>query len=177
MITIFQDMSKTAMDVAHIRTLLWNAYSPYMDQHATNIVRILKSQGKHTLMEAVENRRMTFETLIFSESYYLSDLDVWMMAARYNLPIVLFTSTYLKGFKTNSTMWLLAGGSSGSKFNFVRSGTTTVHNNVGEYHLVVPTMALTELGAFSEQFRLAKSGDAKFADCVVGLDQFLHSMD
>jgi len=175
MIAIFQDMFNTPMDVARIRTLLWNAYSPYMDQHAAKIVRILKSQGKHTLMEAVENRRMTFETLIFSESYYLSDLDVWMMAARYNLPIVIFTATYLKGFRTNSTMWLLAGGSSGSKFHFVRSGTTTIHNNVGEYHLVVPALALTELGVFSEQFKLAKSGDAKFADCVVAIDQFLHS--
>ena len=78
----------------------------------------------------------------------------------------------------NAAMWLLAAtGPPGARFYFVRSGTTTVHDNVGEYHLVVPTMALTELGAFSEQFRLAKSGDAKFADCVVGIDQFLHSMD
>ena len=177
MITIFQDMSKTAMDIAHIRTLLWAAYSPYIDQHAAKIVRVLKSQGKQTLMKAVEDGRMTFETLVFSESYYLSDLDVWMMAARYNLPIVLFTATHLKGFKNKTNTWLLAApGPPGSRFYFVRSGTTTVHDNVGEYHLVVPTMALTELGAFSEEFRLAKSGDAKFADCVVGIDQFLHSV-
>ena len=176
MVTILQEQFNKAIDVAGIRKLLWAAYSPHMAQHAAKIVSVLKSQGKHTLMEAVEHGRMTFETLVFSESYYLSDLDIWVMASRYNLPIVLFTSTYLKGFKHNArVMWLLAGGTSGSRFYFVRSGTTTERNNVGEYHLVVPTMALTGMGEFSEQFRSAESGDAKFADCVVGLDQFLHS--
>ncbi len=175
MITVLKEIFNKPVNVAGIRKLLWAAYAPHIELHSSRIVSVLKAQGKHTLMEAVEHGRMTLETLIFSESYYLSDLDIWVMATRYNLPIIIFTSTYLKGMKSRIS-WLRAGGAPGSNYYFIRSGTTTDKNNIGEYHLVVPTMPLTGLGEFSEQFRTAQTGDnPELAECIISLDAFLGS--
>ncbi len=175
MVHILQDYFNKPINVAGVRKLLWVAYAPYMEHYADRIVSVLKAQGKHTLMESVEKRRVTLETLIFSNNYYLSDLDIWVMASRYNLPIIIFTSTFLKGFSKRIS-WLRAGmDKTGGLYYFVRSGVTTTPNNVGENHLVIPKMTTTGLGEFSEQFKAAISGNEEHRMCVESFDAFMQS--
>jgi hypothetical protein len=176
MLTILNDKFGKMVDVRAVKELLWNGYSKLMDPYEPKLVEILRNQGKLRLMSPVAGGRVTLDALLFSENYYLSDLDIWVLATTYNLPVVLFSSTYLKGVQ-GKINWLKLGGGVGDKYYFVRSTITAERDNVSEYHLVKPAMQLNELGEFTAQYQSAIQGSHEHAKHVRSLVQMLESVE
>ena len=68
-----------------------------MDDYYTHIWYILKSQGKKNLMRLQWEGDVRFEDIIMSGDYYLTNLDLWLLAIKYNIPLILYSKrTYLK---------------------------------------------------------------------------------
>ena len=129
------------LTVSNIKSVLWGAYKEMIDKEEDNYAKIesiLKTQGKRKLFSG----NSTLEQIIASEGYFLSDLDIWVIATKLRLPIVLFSSTALKSLMdpTVKIDWLLMGGTNiqKDKYFFVRSP-----SNVMEYQLVIPPVELT----------------------------------
>ena len=129
------------LTVSNIKSVLWGAYKEYLDKENENYAKIesiLKMQGKRKLFSG----NSTLEQIIASEGYFLSDLDIWVIATKLRLPIVLFSSTALKSLMdpTVKIDWLLMGGTNiqKDKYFFVRSP-----SNVMEYQMVIPPAELT----------------------------------
>jgi hypothetical protein len=54
---------------------------------------ILLKNNKKTLLEKVINREITFEYLVYSDLYYVTYIDIYMLAKEYNLPIILLCNS------------------------------------------------------------------------------------
>jgi hypothetical protein len=131
--------SQVSLTIANIKQLLWTAYSKYLGNptYAEKIMDIFKIQGKTKLFKT----RASFEQVLHSDSYYVTDLDIWMLSKVLDLPIVLFSSTSLKSLFPTKANWLLLGGNYQTDiYYFVRSPNKM---DVMEYQLVIPGTLLT----------------------------------
>lgn len=129
------------LTVSNIKSVLWGAYKELIDKADDNYAKIesiLKTQGKRKLFSG----NSTLEQIIASDGYFLSDLDIWVIATKLRLPIVLFSSTALKSLMdpTVKIDWLLMGGTNvqKDKYFFVRSPSNSM-----EYQLIIPPAELT----------------------------------
>ncbi len=119
------------LTILNIKTILWTAYKEYTPAYGDKILTILKTQGK---------KIQDLEASIFSEAYMLTDLDIWVLATKLKLPIVLFSSTSVKSLMdpTKQIEWvILSGNIQKDAFYFVRSPV-----KMGDYQLVIPPSEL-----------------------------------
>jgi hypothetical protein len=79
-------------------------YSAYLEKpgYKEKIMSILNIHGKGKLFRGTA----TFEQVVKSEGYNVSDLDIWMLANTLALPIILFSSTSLKSLFYEKIDWL-----------------------------------------------------------------------
>jgi hypothetical protein len=186
MMTIFQAYTGVPHSIAQIKTKLWEGYSRLIQKDRMNLFRfidILNFQGKKKWMESVIQKRMTFDARIMSEEYHISDLDIWVLAHTYNLPIILFNPNNLKGFVSRKERaltpimeWVICGGKSSEKYYFVRSMITSKDiqiSGITQYQLVQPAIALNETKEFFKILEKAQDGDPKYKKNVWTIDEML----
>ena len=186
MMTIFQAYSGEPHSIAQIKEKLWEGYSQFIQKdrmHLFRFIDIMNFQGKKKLMDPLIQKQMTFESRIFSEEYYLSDLDIWVLAHTYKLPIILFNPNQLKGFVsrkerliTPKMEWVVCGGNTKEKYYFIRSNITAKDiqtSGIAQYHLVQPAIAINETREFYRVFEKAIEGDSEYKKNVWTIDQML----
>ena len=144
---ILQDKLKKLITIENLKISLWNAYSKYYDKYKQKILIILKKQGKGKILDSVIKNKVSFEDLLFSDSYYLTDLDIWMIADKFNLPIILFSSTKLGGL-VDSIDWLMLGTELSKPFYFIRSPQNIRSNTKTGYQLISPPVVLSDVNEF-----------------------------
>jgi len=144
---ILEDKLKKLITVENLKVTLWNAYSKYYDKYSSKILTILRKQGKIKILENVIKNKVSFEDLLFSDSYFLTDLDIWMLADKLKLPIILFSSTKL-GNLVDSVDWLFLGGDLSKPFYFIRSPQNMKPTTSTGYHLITPSVELSEVNEF-----------------------------
>ena len=83
-----KQMTNKIHGVQELREMIYDAYSEYIGQHKEKIVYLLSKQGKRSLFKS----QLDFETIVKSEAYFMTTLDVWVFAQKYNVPIILFSS-------------------------------------------------------------------------------------
>jgi hypothetical protein len=146
-------------------------------------IDIMNFQGKKKWMEPVIQKRMTFDARIFSEEYFLSDLDIWILAHTYKLPIILFNPNQLKGFVsrkdrsiTPKMEWVICGGTTKEKYFFIRSNITIKDiqlSRIVQYHLIQPAISINETKEFYRVFEKAIDGRSEYKQNVWTIDQML----
>jgi hypothetical protein len=155
--------------VADVRNKLSAAYLKLFENDPSNlskIAKILKEQGKSKIVERFLKAKSDatpedFGNIVVSEGYYLSDVDIWVLANEYNLPIVVFNANGLKGFFAKlddsassniHTQWVKMGGNKGDDYHFIRSKIRVAKgsyaNHIYEYNLVVPAVKLSQTKEF-----------------------------
>jgi len=123
----------------YVKDMLLRAYSKYLARpgYSEKIMNILSIQGKGKLFKL----NATFEQIVKSENYYITDLDIWVLSSALSLPIVLFSSTSLKSLFYQKIDWLMMGGNpQKNMYYFIRSPTKV---NEMEYQLILPGVHLT----------------------------------
>ena len=144
---ILEDKLKKLITVENLKVTLWNAYSTYYEKYSNKILTILRKQGKTKIVENVIKNKASFEDVLFSESYFLTDLDIWMLADKLKLPIILFSSTKL-GNLVDRVDWLLLGGDLSKPFYFIRSPQNMKSTSTTGYNLITPAVELSEVNEF-----------------------------
>jgi hypothetical protein len=123
----------------YVKDILLRTYSVYLEKpgYSEKIMSVLGIQGKGKLFRG----NATFEQVVKSENYYVTDLDIWMLAKALSLPIVLFSSTSLKSLFYEKIDWLImAGNPQTDVYYFIRSPTKVTEM---EYQLILPGVKLT----------------------------------
>jgi hypothetical protein len=165
-ISIFQQKLNTVISVQTVKGALWKKYSEYMGEHGENILNVLSLQGKKEMIMAVKRNQITMEELIMSSEYYLSNLDLWMLAAFFQLPIMLFSSKPLRNLLL-SVNWVILGGNRNSDRYFcVRSPSDYL--GLPLYHLVEPAYLLRDLKGFDTMIN-----NVSYAENNLSLDTYL----
>jgi hypothetical protein len=85
---ILQDFYKRQVPLNEIRKMIWEGYRDLWEneKYQKTIKTILIGQGKGQTMTSND-----LETSIMSESYFVTVLDIWIIAQKFNIPIVLFS--------------------------------------------------------------------------------------
>lgn len=172
---ILQDKLKKTLTVENLKVTLWNAYSKYYEKYATKILIILKKQGKKKILENVVNQKTTFEEIIFSDSYFLTDLDIWMLSDKLKLPIVLFSSTKLNNL-IDTIDWLVMSVDLSQPFYFIRSPQNLKPESKSGYQLIVPPVLMSEVKEFSSllQNKLLKNKESP-SEHLIKLHEYLEN--
>ena len=180
MMVVFKSYMGVSHTILQIKEKLWEAYSRLFQKdtlHLARCVEILGQQGKKKLMEPVVRKQMSFDVRLFSEEYYLSDLDIWVLADAFQIPIVLFNPNSLKGFSViHKIEWLICSSKNREKYYFIRStitNKTVQYDGIAHYHLVQPAFALSETREFYSMSVRALQGDVEYSRNVWSLEQML----
>jgi len=172
LVYIFQDKYKEVLSVRELKSSLWNGYSEILKEHKTKILNILEKEGKKKIVAEIKTGNSDLETAIVSDSYYLTDLDIWIFALKTNIQICLFSKNMLKGID-ESLEWIIFGNKYSEPHYFIRSPTINA-NRIPNYNLVVPSYKISELGDFEGIVQNAVSGRNKnYSKNIQSLNNFL----
>lgn len=138
----------TTPDINSIKQTLLGYYkSLFEGGYGPAIEQILKKEGKVFIRE-------NFEYFLMSETYYITNFDLWLYFSRTSLPntaVILFSALKIKEisetFNTDID-WLFLTGSSTApvqKYIFIRSPTTFVRGKIPAYSLITPIIQKREL--------------------------------
>jgi hypothetical protein len=173
---LLQDKYSRPYTITEIKKDLWKAYEPYMKEYNIKIVALLKSQGKIEMMNRIKKSLITFETLIMSEEYYITNLDLWMLASSKKLPIVLFCE---KNFKTMVTdvKWLVLGGENyQDKYYFIRSPMVIENNIPRGYSLIKTPLLIEEVKGLNTMIQSGINGVEEYKKSLISLDNYLRGL-
>jgi hypothetical protein len=95
-----ENLTKSAL-----KEILLREYLKLSKTYGSQLLKILRAQGKKILVGQIAKNQLTFEAMILSEDYYATILDVWILAVYYNLPLVFISDTSLM---ENSSRFMLA---------------------------------------------------------------------
>jgi hypothetical protein len=99
------------------------------------------------MVDDIVRGKYTLQTAIASEIYYLTNLDIWILATLFSLPIILFHQKKLKNL-VNTTNWLKLSEPPENKpqeFYFIRVSTEPVNpgNYLPQYNIIKPVLKKT----------------------------------
>lgn len=163
LIYIFQNKYREQISILSVKISILNGYKEYMKKYENKILSILKKQGKKNIVSNIEKNIYTLETIIMSEDYYLTDLDIWIFAQTAKIQICLFSRNGLKGINENIE-WKMLNQLYRENHYFIRSPTTIINNKPSSYNVITPSYGLGELREFETIVQNAISGRTKEYD-------------
>jgi hypothetical protein len=92
MLILLQNTNLTKND---LKEILVEEYALYYTDYKFEIIQVLKLQGKNKISKQLINKTTTLANLIMSEDYYATNLDLWLLAKHYDLPLIFFSGTEL----------------------------------------------------------------------------------
>ena len=114
----------------------------------------MKTQVNMSILKPFIEGKTTHENMVMSEGYRMTDLDIWILATNYNIPIVLFNVYKFRTLfeKKDDIEWVLMSKNTNEKFYFIRSNLTTiVETEQKPYSLIEQRYHFSELIPFQEK--------------------------
>lgn len=182
-------------NIDDVRQLVWESYrdliTPEEDERKQRnfdkIISILKDrQGKTGLLAGV-NTVEKFEDVVRSDAYFMTTLDLYVLAQKQGLPIILFSNSKEGGVKKSlddigfeSDNWLILGKrnprSADNKFYFVRAQKKIDGkknpNYIPSFSMVYKPFGLSELNDLSDKIQSAFQ-DKDFKGNMLSIEEFL----
>jgi hypothetical protein len=136
-LTIIKDHNKslrnmTKLDLKNELVVIYNSYG----EKIPNILNILESQGKFPLIKQVKKREINFDDLLLSEQYFLTNMDLGVIALHYKIPLVLLSSTKLI---ENNKEILVVYSTNDTDFYFVKVPGTRIETLPEQRLIYTPT--------------------------------------
>ena len=109
----------TKLDLKNELITIYQSYGELIP----NILNILERQGKFPLIKQVKKQVINFDDLLLSEQYFLTNLDLSVIALHYKIPLVLLSSTKLI---ENDEGLLVVYSTNATHFYFVKTPGTRI---------------------------------------------------
>ncbi len=166
-------------DVDELRNLIWSCYREIVrsPSNLRKVVKILGTmQGKASLVRGVDSMEK-FATMILNQNYFLTSLDIFVVARREKIPVILFSNESTLEDMNTDLNWMIAGvknegKSGGNKFYFVRAQRRTEDSRINENSLLEKAFNINELGEMKQLIQ-----DTIVNGRVQTVQQYLDGMD
>ena len=194
---IFGDFGITdVQNIDDVREILWNSYKNLItpednetkQQNMAKIISIMRNrQGKSAAFAYVDSVAK-FETVIMDANYFMTTLDLYVLAQNLGLPIILFTNNNKEntvqsledlGFENGN--WLIMGKqsekSADNKFYFVRAQkkiNAKTPASIPGHSMVYKPFGLTELNVLKERIQSAFQG-GDWSNHMMSIEEFLQA--
>ena len=117
-IDLIEKTTGERLQVNKIKNILFEEYNQYIKNYPQQIVDILITEGKKNLGDQVNSNKLSFSSLIFSDNYFLTILDFWLLVNRFKIPTFFISTTKL--LQTNYEKNIFLGyGNESDMFCFV----------------------------------------------------------
>ena len=124
------------LSINSIRKQLYDEYKKYLPTYEGQILDILMGQGKKSLVGRVKSKMITFHDLLFSESYYLTTLDYWILLTKFRISSFFISSKFLFDTKYMSNNMLVFDDGTLDTFAFIVIP-GIINDTVPAYKLIV----------------------------------------
>jgi hypothetical protein len=94
-LTIINAEKQQTLTINEIKEILLNEYLKLNQTYGDKILQIFRAQGKKLLAGQIVKKQIEFTNMIMSEEYYATNLDVWLLAIYYDIPLILLSDTSL----------------------------------------------------------------------------------
>jgi hypothetical protein len=89
------DVKQKDLTINELKEILLSEYIKIYDKYGSQILKILRAQGKKILAGQIEKKQISLSAMIMSEEYYATNLDIWLLAIYYNIPLIFISDTSL----------------------------------------------------------------------------------
>jgi hypothetical protein len=90
-----------------IRIDLEAEYLQYLPTYQNKIIDILIIEGKKTLGDQVRKNIISFKHFIFTDDYFITPLDIWILVEKYKIPTIFISAKFL--LQTKYTKQIFVG--------------------------------------------------------------------
>ena len=90
-----------------------------MNRFQQQIVDILIFEGKKTLGDQVKAETLSFSSFIYTDSYFITPFDMWLLVQKYKIPTIFVSQTPIKILTSGKHRSFLAHGDAKDKFVFI----------------------------------------------------------
>lgn len=182
---ILQQYTNVNVTVQYVKQYLCSMYHKFMPKYNSKIIKILRNQGKRDISKRLGRENATIDSIVFSDDYYLTDLDLWMIFEGSKIPVIVFYSTSCKTMVMNTNWIYLNGGEMVdtiyAPIHFIRSPVNINANEPYSYHLISDPLLFRDLGEFSEEveraIELRNNGGEKGSANIQSLENFLQNIN
>jgi len=117
-INIIEKKTNERIEINRIKNILYDEYKKYLLDYSEKIIEILIIEGKKNLCDQVKAGLLSFENLIYSDNYFLTTFDFWLLVNKFKIPTIFISSKNL--LQTNYEKNLFLGyGDINDKFCFI----------------------------------------------------------
>jgi hypothetical protein len=92
-----------------IKNEIFNEYKKYIDKYEAKIIDVLILEGKKILGDRVKNKNLTFENFIYSDNYFITTFDIWLLIKKYKIPCFFISQKTILQTKYKKDIFLAYG--------------------------------------------------------------------
>jgi hypothetical protein len=115
------------LSIENIKTILLEFYSTFTDTN--KILDILDLEGKKTLVQQFKSGNINWSEFIFSEGYFITNLDLWIIITKFKIPSFIISQKTLLETNHNENIITLYGEPHDSFIFIVTSAIRSVYRN------------------------------------------------
>jgi len=94
-IDIIEKKTGNKLSINGIKNELFDQYKSLLPDYKDKIVDILIIEGKKTLGDQVLADTLTFSNFIYTDNYFLTTLDLWLLVNKYKIPTVFICQKFI----------------------------------------------------------------------------------
>jgi hypothetical protein len=83
------------MQINQIKNELYDEYKKYIEKYLDKIITILILEGKKTLGDQVQFETLSFSSLIYTDNYFLTPFDLWLLVTKYEIPTIFICQRFI----------------------------------------------------------------------------------
>ena len=117
-IDLIERKTGSKLTINQIKNELYEEYKTHLDRHKNQIIDILIIEGKKTLGDQVHADSLSFASFIYTDNYFLTTLDLWILVQKYKIPTIFICQKFILQTKYEKHEFI-GYGDDNDKFAFI----------------------------------------------------------
>jgi hypothetical protein len=117
-IDLIEKKTSKKLNINQVKNELFEEYKKYIDKYLNQITSILILEGKKTLGDQVDAETLTFVNFIYTDNYFLTTFDLWLLITKYEIPTIFICQKYILQTKYEKKQFV-GYGNKDDKFAFI----------------------------------------------------------
>ena len=117
-IDLIERKTKKKLQINQVKNELYEEYKKYIEKYIDKITNILILEGKKTLGDQVHAGTLSFSSFIYTDNYFLTPFDLWLLVTKYEIPTIFVCQKFLLQTKYEKHQFL-GYGNDKDKFAFI----------------------------------------------------------
>ena len=94
-IDLIEKKTGKKLQINQVKNELYEEYKKYIEKYIDKITNILILEGKKTLGDQVHAGSLSFSSFIYTDNYFLTPFDLWLLVTKYEIPTIFICQKFL----------------------------------------------------------------------------------